>query len=174
MLFLANCCQAADSVILPGSSLDSTYGRHRSEFNMFRKLHFTWWRLKKKKKPNFENSWCSAWDEYTFRVCLKTELGVSLLAYAACGWAQVVSLLAPSASWLFTGEWSDSSHTGSRSAVVVSLPPFWKVRGSRGPGSIFSHSSTWTLPHTSHKMKAMCHKLVPTGCCHGFHIGRSS
>lgn len=23
-------------------------------------------------------------------------------------------------------------------------------------------------------MKAMCHKLVPTGRCHGFHIGNSS
>ena len=23
-------------------------------------------------------------------------------------------------------------------------------------------------------MKAMCHKLVLTGCCYGFHMGRSS
>lgn len=70
-----------------------------------------------------------------------------------------------------TSKWSDRSHTGSCCVVVGSLPPFWKVWGSWGLGSIFSHS-TWT--HTSHKMKAMCHKLVPTGRCHGFHIGRSS
>lgn len=74
---------------------------------------------------------------------------------------------------LCTSEWSDRSHTGSHRVVVDSLPPFWKVWGSWGLGSIFSLSSTWTLPHASHKMKAMCHKLVPTGRCHGFHIGRS-
>lgn len=76
--------------------------------------------------------------------------------------------------YVCTHKWSDRSHTGSRRAVVNRLPLFWKSLRLWGQGSIFSRSSTWTLPHTSHKMKAMCHKLVPTGRCHGFHIGRSS
>lgn len=38
----------------------------------------------------------------------------------------------------------------------------------------FSPTAAPELCLTLHKMKAMCHKLVPTGRCHGFHIGRSS
>lgn len=52
-LFLVNCClQTSGAGILPGSPLDLTYGGHRSQFNMFSKLHSTCVAKIKKKQIN--------------------------------------------------------------------------------------------------------------------------